>query len=100
MVPRAARQWHFRGAVAIQDGCAGEVPFAFGVNGCIPPGDGKQAPSSMGSAPRAAEVKENVSHRVLNEGKPASSQGESLGNVLLVFPLMFYIHPIPAKRSL
>lgn len=41
-----------------EEGCAGQVSFAFGVNGCILPAAGKQAPSSTGSAPRAAAVKE------------------------------------------
>lgn len=57
-----------------EEGCAGKVSFAFGVNGRTLPGAGKQAPSSTGAAPRATEAKGDVRHRLQKEGKPASSQ--------------------------
>lgn len=57
-----------------EEGCAGKVSFAFGVNGCMLPGAGEQAPSSTGSAPRAAEAKENTSRMLQKEGEAPSSQ--------------------------
>lgn len=63
-VPRSGRR---------EEGCARKVSFAVGVNSCMLPGAGEQAPSSTGAAPRAAEARQNVSHRLQKEERAASS---------------------------